>query len=115
MVQDHDDDIIELTEVFTGESSPKDQEVIELTQEAVELKEPLSDDVSLTRNDDEHIRPSLDWKEIEAALEKIIEKKFSGGIEKIFFEVLEKVIKQELEDIKSKLKKDLDDMSHRSD
>jgi|SRR6056297_161309 len=111
MVQDYDDDIIELTEVFTEESSPQDQDVIELTQEAPDSEALLSEDVSLAREDGENIMPSLDRGDLEAVLEKVIEKKFSGIIEKILFEVMEKVINREIEDIKAGLKKDLDDIS----
>ncbi|NWH05065.1 hypothetical protein [Desulfobacter latus] len=110
MVQDYDDDIIELTEVFTEESSPKDQDLIELTQEPPDSEALLSEDISLARKDGEDIMPSLDRGELEAVLEKVIEKKFSGIIEKILFEVMEKVIKREIEDIKAGLKKDLDDI-----
>jgi len=109
MVQDYDD-VIELTEVVTEESSPKDQEIIELTQEAPDPETLLSDDVSFPSKEGENIMPSLDRADIEALLEKIIEKKFSATIEKILFEVMEKVIKREIEDIKAGLKKDLDDI-----
>jgi len=110
MVQDYDDDIIELTDVVTEESSPKDQAVIELTQQASDPEALLSDDVSSGRKDGENIMASLDRGDIEAILEKLIEKKFSGIIEKILFEVTEKVVKREIEDIKAGLKKDLDDI-----
>lgn len=110
MVQDYDDDIIELTEVFTEESSPKDQEIIELTQESSDPEALVPEDVSLARKDGENLMPSLDRGDLEAVLEKLIEKKFSGIIEKILFEVMEKVIKREIEDIKAGLKKDLDDI-----
>lgn len=110
MVQDYDDDIIELTDVVTEESSPKDQEVIELVQKAPAQDGVLSDDEPLARKDEEHIMPSVDRGDIEAVLEKLIEKKFSETIERIIFEVMEKVIKREIEDIKAGLKKDLDDM-----
>ena len=109
MVQDYDD-IIELTEVLTEESSPKDQEVIELTQEVPDPETSLSGDISFDLGESENILPSLGREEIEAALEKLIEKKFSETIEKILFEVMEKVIKREIEDIRVGLQKDLDDI-----
>ena len=110
MVQDYDDDIIELIDVVTEESSPKDQDVIELTQQASDPGALRSEDVSLDRKNGENIIPPLDRVDIEAVLEKLIEKKFSEIIEKILFEVTEKVIKREIEDIKAGLKKDLDDI-----
>lgn len=110
MVQDYDDDIIELTEVVTEDSSPKDQEVIELAQETPDPEALLPGDVSLALEDSENIVASLGRDDIEAALEKFIEKKFSETIEKILFEVMETVIKREIEEIKAGLQKDLDDI-----
>ena len=46
MVQDYDDDIIELTEVVTEASSPKDREIIELRQEGPDPETLIPDDVS---------------------------------------------------------------------
>ena len=110
MVQDYDDDIIELTDMAIEESSPKDQAVIELTQQASDPEALPSDDLSLDQKDGDNIMTSLDRGDIEAVLEKFIEKKFSEIIEKILFEVTEKVVKREIEDIKAALKKDLDDI-----
>lgn len=111
MVQDYDyDDIIELTDVITEESSPKEQDVIELTRQDLGREVLHSDDILSGRTDGENTALSLDQATIEAVLEKIIEKKFAGIIEKILFEVTEKVIKREIEDIKAGLKKDLDDI-----
>ncbi|EIM65247.1 hypothetical protein [Desulfobacter postgatei] len=112
MVQDYDDDddVIELIDVVSEESSPEDQEIIELTQEASAPEALLSDDVVLPLKEGENIMPLLDRIDIEALLEKLIEKKFSATIEKILFEVMEKVIKREIEEIKAGLKKDLDDI-----
>ncbi|MGD9824683.1 hypothetical protein [Desulfobacter sp.] len=109
MVQDYDD-IIELTEVVTEESSPNGQERIELTQKTHDPEALLSDDAFLALGDSENLMRSLGRDDIEAALEKFIEKKFSETIEKILFEVMEKVIKHEIEDIKAGLRKDLDDI-----
>lgn len=110
MVQDYDDDIIELTEVVTEESSPKDQEIIELTQESTDLDVLIPGDVASDRKDGENVMPSLDRGDLEAVLEKLIEKKYSETIEKILYEAMEKVIKREIEDIKSGLQKDLNDI-----
>ncbi|MCG8551546.1 MAG: hypothetical protein MI799_14195 [Desulfobacterales bacterium] len=110
MVQDYDDDIIELTDVVTEESSTEEQDVIELTEQPSDAKAAVSDDISLGRKNSEDTVPSLDQGDMEAVLEKLIEKKFSEIIEKILFEVTEKVIKREIDDIKAGLKKDLDDI-----
>ncbi|MBU1195235.1 MAG: hypothetical protein KKE62_15960 [Proteobacteria bacterium] len=47
-------------------------------------------------------------EDIEAALERVIEKKFAGRMETLLFEVMEKVIEKEILQIKSRLLKDLD-------
>jgi len=49
-------------------------------------------------------------EQLEAALEKVIEKKFADRIEGILFESMEKVIKNEIHEIKERLKKDLNQM-----
>ncbi len=105
MVQDYDDDIIELTDVVTEESSPEEQDVIELTEQPSDTKAAVFDDISLGQEESEEAVPSLDQADMEAVLEKLIEKKFSEIIEKILFEVTEKVIKREIDDIKAGLKK----------
>ncbi len=121
MVHDYDDDIIELTDVVTEDSSQEDQEIIELTQVAPDPEETIPDASSIPEEsimeepvsplpEKEPASPSLDRETFEAVLEKIIEKKFSETIEKILFEVMERVIKREIEDIKAGLKKDLDDI-----
>lgn len=45
---------------------------------------------------------------IDAALERVIEKKFAGRIDSILFDVMERVIQREIEEIKVKLQKDFD-------
>ena len=112
MVQDYDydDDVIELTEVVTEESSPQMQETIELSQQDPEPGDLFSQDVPLAMENSEESMPELEQHDLEAALEKVIEKKFSETIEKILFEVMEKVIKKEIEEIKAGLQKDLDDI-----
>ncbi len=59
---------------------------------------------------DEKEMTSVSRADVEAALERVIEKKFSQTIEPILFEVMEKVIGKEIADIKASLQKDLDDI-----
>jgi len=129
MVQDNDD-IIELTEVVTQNLSEDDDTgIIELTevvpgaadrQEAFVVEAPSTlDDYPAGGNveteSDEKAEvcakvPEVSQEMFEAALERVIVKKFSETIEKILFEVMEKVIQKEITDIKSSLQKDLDDI-----
>ncbi len=51
--------------------------------------------------------PDIDADSIEAALEKVIEKKFGSKIESLLFEVMEKVMVKEINEIKDTLQKDL--------
>lgn len=51
---------------------------------------------------------NLGVEDIEAALERVIEKKFADRIETMLFEVMEKVIEKEIMQIKNSLLKDLD-------
>ncbi|MCG8688743.1 MAG: hypothetical protein MI892_27985 [Desulfobacterales bacterium] len=123
MVHDNDDEIIELTDLASDESSEgENQEIIELTE--VDTGEDVSEptDAPLTIEDDisdlgigddadkEVDLPEVSQDAFEAALERVIEKKFSESIEKILFEVMEKVIQREIADIKTGLQKDLDDI-----
>ena len=123
MVHDNDDEIIELTDLASDESSEgENQEIIELTEvdTGEDVSEPtdapltLEDDISdLGIGDDadkEVDLPEVSQDAFEAALERVIEKKFSESIEKILFEVMEKVIQREIADIKTGLQKDLDDI-----
>lgn len=54
--------------------------------------------------------PVISSDQIEAALERVIEKKFAQKIESILFEVMERVIEKEIMEIKETLQKDLDNI-----
>ena len=51
---------------------------------------------------------NIDQEQIEAILERIIEKKFADKIESILFEVMESVIEKKIVEIKESLQKDLE-------
>jgi len=126
---DVEDDIIELTDAAEEDSTDFDLGVA--TQERQEIDEDLeldagvSGDESLEFESEDHTEeiiaesvdspvPFSDLKvepeQIEAALERVIEKKFADKIETILFAVMEKVIDKEITEIKESLQKDLDDI-----
>lgn len=53
---------------------------------------------------------SVSQEQLEAALERVIEKKFADKIENILFEVMEKVIEKEITEIRDCLQKDLNEI-----
>jgi len=112
-----DDNIIELTDIVNESSDHTIKEdVIELTGivEADDLMDDQMDDLaddSSVEHDQEMVSPqnlTLSPEQLEAALERVIEKKFADKIETILFEVMEKVIEKEIAKIKESLQKELD-------
>ena len=63
---------------------------------------PAADDISASGE------ISVSEAQIEAALERVIEKKFAEKIEPLLFETMERVILQEIQKIKTTLLKDAD-------
>ncbi len=55
---------------------------------------------------------SVSQEQVEAVLERIIEKKFAGKIETILFEVMERVIQKEIIEIKKSLQEDLNQIGN---
>ena len=55
---------------------------------------------------------NIDQEQIEAVLERIIEKKFADKIESVLFEVMENVIEKQIIEIKESLQKDLDQIGN---
>jgi len=128
-----DDDIIDLTDIITENSAAATQEdIIELEDEtssnedfefesndliedpidnpADDPADDLMDDISIEQ-DQEIVSPqelSLPLEQLEAALERVIEKKFGDKIETLLFEVMEKVIEKEIAKIKESFQKELD-------
>lgn len=133
-----DDNIIELTDIVEEENTDFDLDIIEedtdfdldivkeeidegeesfdledetyfTEEDEFEIDEPI-DDMSVD-HDQENASPqdlTLSPEQFEAALEKVIEKKFADKIETIMFKVMEKVIEKEITRIKESLQKDLD-------
>ena len=128
---DTEDEIIELTDIISIGPGYEEKESIELT-ELVERTDRDSDsDIipeDLRENEDE---PELffDYKdkylkyeenktdftgvtqeELEAALEKVIEKQYTDKIEGFVLQTVEKVIEKEISELKESLKKDFEKM-----
>ena len=55
---------------------------------------------------------NIDQAQVEAILERIIEKKFADKIESILFEVMENVIEKQIIEIKESLQKDLEQIGN---
>jgi phage gp29-like protein len=123
MADSNDDEIIELTQVVDEEPSAKEEDVLELTQvaedqdEVLELAREAAAEAETDTGAFESVQEktdqpdlSLTQEQLEAAIERVIEKKFSRQIEKLLFEVTETVIKREIGAIKAELKKELDDL-----
>ena len=128
---DTEDEIIELTDIISIGPGYEEKESIELT-ELVERTDRDSDsDIipeDLRESEDE---PELffDYKdkylkyeenktdftgvtqeELEAALEKVIEKQYTDKIEGFVLQTVEKVIEKEISELKESLKKDFEKM-----
>ncbi len=101
-----DEQIIELTDIVddvdaVSEDEMSDNDIIELTDidaasDALVVEDVLPDGYAVSQ------------EQLEAALERIIEKKFSQKIEAILFDVMERVISREITEIRENLQKDLD-------
>lgn len=101
-----DDQIIELTDIVDDADAVSgdemaDDDIIELIDIDVAPDAPEGHNVQ----PDE---PAVTQQQVEAALERIIEKKFSEKIDVILFDVMERVISREIREIRENLQKDLD-------
>ena len=116
------DDIIELTDIADVEKSSSTQEdIIELTdivedQSAVldlEMNYPLDEvPVESVAVTEPGMELSVSQEQLETALERVIEKRFADKIDILLIEGMEKVIKKEINQIKERLQKDLDQMEN---
>ncbi|OGR34453.1 MAG: hypothetical protein A3J80_02820 [Desulfobacula sp. RIFOXYB2_FULL_45_6] len=92
------------------------EEIIELTDIIMDAPDTgASDDIiDLTdiveKEEKEISSPSFHptAEQVEAALEKVIEKQFADKIQTILFQVMERVIEKEIAEIRESLQKDLD-------
>ena len=92
----HEDEIIELTEVVETEADLLEEgkdEILDFPHAEPETLPPVT---------------AVSEEEVMAALEAVIEKKFSQKIEAMLTDVMEKVISKEVAEIRENLQKDLD-------
>ena len=101
-----DDQIIELTDIVDDVDPVSDDEMPD--DDIIEL---IDIDTAPHDSDGHKIKPdepAVTQQQVEAALERIIEKKFSEKIDVILFDVMERVISREIREIRENLQKDLD-------
>ena len=103
--------VTELTDIIEDETIDFDLDIeTEESDEGLEFK--VDDSAGYDSLEPEELTESLGalsvtQEQIEAALERVIEKKFTDKIEIILFEVMEKVIEKEIVEIRESLQKDL--------
>ncbi len=95
-------------EEYVEESIEEIEEEIEDITIDLEDETNLSDKEIVSDEMDSSEELSISADQFEAALERVIEKKFADKIESILFEVMEKVIEKEISEIRESLQKDLD-------
>jgi len=118
-----DQDLIELTDIHAQPGEMQAPE-IEETDLGLELDlddgEADTDDIILLEDRDfsfdpkgslSSIESTITREQVEAALERVIEKKFATIIERSLGEVMEKVFEREIADIRKRLQADLDKMA----
>lgn len=115
---EQDDGIIELTQVVGENSSASSQDMIELSDVAQEetIENDLDLDLGLGSDSDSgssilSLESSITQERVDAALERVIEKKFAKKIERNLLEVMEKVLEREIVDIRERLKSNLDEIT----
>lgn len=128
-----DDEVIELTDIVTEDSVPgEEEEIIELTEvveppdaaaesaalEPESAREP--DEPFMNESEDslpqvepvtaaEHVEQiSIRPEELDAALERVIEKRFADRFDTLITDVMNQVIEERIDQVKERLKKALD-------
>ena len=107
--------IIELTDIVMDEpDSGVEEDIIELTDIVENQGMDLNlDSVRVDADEETEDLPfSLTSEQVEAALEKVIERQSADKIETILFQVIEKVIEREITGIRESLQKDLDQIEN---
>ena len=106
-----EDAVIELTDIVDQGADTEEEEILDLTEIVGDDREDLDLDIE-AEGDQEDSEPvaSLNVEDLDvteeqvmAALERVIEKKFADKIETLLFEVLERVIQNEVAEIKESL------------
>lgn len=99
------------------------EEIIELTDMVMDEPDFFAEDkiielTDIVKNEGTDLNPEfsssfdLTLEQLEAALEKVIEKQFADKIQAILFQVVERVIEREITGIRESLQKDLDQIEN---
>lgn len=84
------------------------EKVKELVRKEIGVQ--LADIQDVKEEKDDQVELEVEPKEIEAAIEKIVQEKFSDNIESVLFSVIEKVMEKEISEVKKNLEQNLDDI-----
>ena len=114
-----EDSIIELTDIVKNEGTDLNLDIVRMETGAgtkdfdlgLELEEK-ADTFQRDQRFDPESPFALTLEQVEAALEKVIEKQFADKIQTILFQVVEKVIEKEITEIRESLQKDLDQIEN---
>ena len=99
---DLDGDIIELTQIVDENKWVDEYDIIELTEQLVDVDESALITGAPTGNED-HISEA----QIRSVLEKIIKEEYGHRLDSLFSDIIEKVVKKEMKIIKNSLLKAL--------
>ena len=102
---------IDLDETIARDSEQED-EMPEPVLPIVPVSDSFDSGPSASGAPVESIEPDVTQEQVDAALERVIEKKFAKIIEKSLLEVMEKVLEREIVDIRKRLQNDLDEISN---
>jgi hypothetical protein len=89
-----------------------DETIAKVSGQANEISEPILPIEPVSGATATAIEPTITQEQVDAALERVIEKKFAKIIEKSLLEVMEKVFEREIVDIRKRLQNDLDGISN---
>ena len=77
------------------------------------VKEEVDAKLADSQEDEEPaIEVAVEPEQIEEAIGKIVQEKFSNDIESVIFGIMEKVIEKEIDEVKKNFQKDLDDITN---
>lgn len=89
-----------------------DETIARVSEQENGISEPVMPIAPVSGAPATAIEPDVTQEQVDAALERVIEKKFAKIIEKSLLEVMEKVLEREIVDIRKRLQNDLDEISN---
>lgn len=113
IIEDDDSDIVGEVNFDLEENLEIDDEIA--FNEGLELEVgDRSDDDSVETEDvmESAVNLNVSQEQVEAALERVIEKKITDKVETILFSAMEKVLEKEIAGIKKRLQKDFDQIGN---